>query len=178
MFELLFQFPPSTPRNQHTIGPMAFRRPFGFQERDFSLQKFRLSQSDYGEQPRQAGIQAAHYVQGKSCIVRLRPIIRTILQVLQAETKLLSKLLDCHGISEVAPNSSDFNLLWTGSHPKPGTTLQSSSVRVIKKQTIVSQELWGRWRPINESTTSRDPTSWREKIACTRTSNGCSTRRA
>ncbi|KAG5889397.1 hypothetical protein JTB14_018271 [Gonioctena quinquepunctata] len=42
-------------------------------------------------------------------------------KVLQAETKLLSKLLDCHGIMEVAPNSSDFNLLWTGSHPKPGT---------------------------------------------------------
>ncbi|XP_076260052.1 tubulin tyrosine ligase-like 5 isoform X4 [Rhynchophorus ferrugineus] len=41
-------------------------------------------------------------------------------KVLQAETKLLSKLLDCHGITEVAPNSSDFNLLWTGSHPKPG----------------------------------------------------------
>lgn len=42
-------------------------------------------------------------------------------KVLQAETKLLSKLLDCHGVAEVAPNSSDFNLLWTGSHPKPGT---------------------------------------------------------
>ncbi|XP_074037435.1 tubulin tyrosine ligase-like 5 isoform X3 [Leptinotarsa decemlineata] len=42
-------------------------------------------------------------------------------KVLQAETKLLSKLLDCHGVTEVAPNSSDFNLLWTGSHPKPGT---------------------------------------------------------
>ncbi|KAH1015348.1 hypothetical protein HUJ05_013087 [Dendroctonus ponderosae] len=42
-------------------------------------------------------------------------------KVLQAETKLLSKLLDCHGITEVPPNSSDFNLLWTGSHPKPGT---------------------------------------------------------
>lgn len=42
-------------------------------------------------------------------------------KVLQAETKLLAKLLDCHGITEVAPNASDFNLLWTGSHPKPGT---------------------------------------------------------
>lgn len=41
-------------------------------------------------------------------------------KVLQAETRLLSKILDCHGISEVAQNSSDFNLLWTGSHPKPG----------------------------------------------------------
>ncbi|CAG9765622.1 unnamed protein product [Ceutorhynchus assimilis] len=42
-------------------------------------------------------------------------------KVLQAETKLLTKLLDCHGITEVAPNSSDFNLLWTCYHPKPGT---------------------------------------------------------
>ncbi|CAH1155614.1 unnamed protein product [Phaedon cochleariae] len=42
-------------------------------------------------------------------------------KVLQAETKLLSKLLKCHGVTEVAPNSSDFNLLWTGSHPKPET---------------------------------------------------------
>ncbi|XP_060536355.1 tubulin polyglutamylase TTLL5 isoform X2 [Cylas formicarius] len=41
-------------------------------------------------------------------------------KVLQAETKLLAKLLDCHGVMEVPPNSSDFNLLWTGSHPKPG----------------------------------------------------------
>ncbi|CAH1980864.1 unnamed protein product [Acanthoscelides obtectus] len=38
----------------------------------------------------------------------------------QAETKLLAKLLDCHGISEAAATSNDFNLLWTGSHPKPG----------------------------------------------------------
>ncbi|XP_019881583.2 tubulin polyglutamylase TTLL5 isoform X2 [Aethina tumida] len=42
-------------------------------------------------------------------------------KVLQAETRLLSKLLDCHGVTEVPPNASDFNLLWTGSHPKPGT---------------------------------------------------------
>lgn len=41
-------------------------------------------------------------------------------KVLQAETKLLAKLLDCHGVTEVANNSSAFNLLWTGSHPKPG----------------------------------------------------------
>ncbi|CAG9861928.1 unnamed protein product [Phyllotreta striolata] len=40
-------------------------------------------------------------------------------KVLQAESKLLSKLLDCHGISEVPASSMDFNLLWTGSHPKP-----------------------------------------------------------
>lgn len=46
-------------------------------------------------------------------------------KVLQAETKLLSKLLECHGVREVAPNSSDFNLLWTGSHPKPGKCFKS-----------------------------------------------------
>ncbi|CAH1107627.1 unnamed protein product [Psylliodes chrysocephalus] len=45
--------------------------------------------------------------------------LRITYKVLQAESKLLSKLLDCHGITEVAPNSMDFNLLWTGSHPKP-----------------------------------------------------------
>lgn len=42
-------------------------------------------------------------------------------KVLQAETKLLAKLLECHGISEVTNmGSMNFNILWTGSHPKPG----------------------------------------------------------
>lgn len=41
-------------------------------------------------------------------------------KVSQAETKLLSKLLDSHGVSEVTLDSDDFNLLWTGNHPKPG----------------------------------------------------------
>ncbi|CAH1975002.1 unnamed protein product [Acanthoscelides obtectus] len=56
-------------------------------------------------------------------LIREKPAFKLHItyKVLQAETKLLSKLLDCHGICEVAPNSSDFNLLWTGSHPKPGT---------------------------------------------------------
>lgn len=40
-------------------------------------------------------------------------------KVIQAETKLLAKLLDCHGVSETS--TPEFNLLWTGSHPKPGT---------------------------------------------------------
>nr|CAH7729957.1 unnamed protein product [Callosobruchus chinensis] len=55
-------------------------------------------------------------------LIREKPAFKLHItyKVLQAETKLLSKLLDCHGICEVAPNSSDFNLLWTGSHPKPG----------------------------------------------------------
>ncbi|KAK4884418.1 hypothetical protein RN001_000689 [Aquatica leii] len=42
-------------------------------------------------------------------------------KVSQAEAKLLSKLLECHGLSEASNTSNDFNLLWTGSHPKPGT---------------------------------------------------------
>ncbi|XP_018327942.1 tubulin polyglutamylase TTLL5 isoform X2 [Agrilus planipennis] len=41
-------------------------------------------------------------------------------KVSQAETKLLSKLLNAHGVSEITNNSCDFNLLWTGSHPRPG----------------------------------------------------------
>lgn len=56
------------------------------------------------------------------CSIREKPAhkLHVTYKVLQAETKLLSKLLECHGINEVAQNSSDFNLLWTGSHPKPG----------------------------------------------------------
>ncbi|XP_065169169.1 tubulin polyglutamylase TTLL5 isoform X2 [Atheta coriaria] len=41
-------------------------------------------------------------------------------RVVQAETKLLAKLLECHGINEASPDSNDYNILWTGSHPKPG----------------------------------------------------------
>lgn len=41
-------------------------------------------------------------------------------KVFQAETKLLAKLLECHGVTEVLNNGNNFNLLWTGSHPKPG----------------------------------------------------------
>ncbi|CAH0551742.1 unnamed protein product [Brassicogethes aeneus] len=55
--------------------------------------------------------------------IRVKPAykLHVTYKVLQAETRLLSKILDCHGVTEVPPNSSDFNLLWTGSHPKPGT---------------------------------------------------------
>ncbi|KAF5305739.1 hypothetical protein FQR65_LT07635 [Abscondita terminalis] len=48
-------------------------------------------------------------------------LLHTAYKVSQAETKLLSKLLECHGMSEAPNHSNDFNLLWTGSHPKPGT---------------------------------------------------------
>ncbi|KAB0803333.1 hypothetical protein PPYR_00303 [Photinus pyralis] len=56
-------------------------------------------------------------------VVRSKPgyQLHTSYKVSQAETKLLSKLLECHGMVEAGNNSTDFNLLWTGSHPKPGT---------------------------------------------------------
>ncbi|XP_046401476.1 tubulin polyglutamylase TTLL5 isoform X2 [Ischnura elegans] len=40
-------------------------------------------------------------------------------KTIQAETKLLSAILNAHGWREVHPNIPDFNLLWTGAHPKP-----------------------------------------------------------
>ncbi|PNF30209.1 hypothetical protein B7P43_G08430, partial [Cryptotermes secundus] len=40
-------------------------------------------------------------------------------RTIQAETKLLSAVLHSHGMREVHPNIPDFNLLWTGIHPKP-----------------------------------------------------------
>lgn len=36
-----------------------------------------------------------------------------------AETKLLSKMLQAHGLIDVETNSKDFNLMWSGLHPKP-----------------------------------------------------------
>ncbi|PSN31902.1 hypothetical protein C0J52_21196 [Blattella germanica] len=40
-------------------------------------------------------------------------------KTIQAETKLLAAVLHSHGMREVHPNIPDFNLLWTGIHPKP-----------------------------------------------------------
>uniref|UniRef100_A0A1B6EGR2 Tubulin--tyrosine ligase-like protein 5 n=1 Tax=Clastoptera arizonana TaxID=38151 RepID=A0A1B6EGR2_9HEMI len=37
----------------------------------------------------------------------------------QAETKLLTAILTAHGFREVSQDITDFNLLWTGTHPKP-----------------------------------------------------------
>ncbi|XP_039281600.1 tubulin polyglutamylase TTLL5 [Nilaparvata lugens] len=37
----------------------------------------------------------------------------------QTETKLLAAMLAAHGLKEVGQDVSDFNLLWTGIHPKP-----------------------------------------------------------
>ncbi|XP_063992040.1 tubulin polyglutamylase TTLL5 isoform X2 [Diachasmimorpha longicaudata] len=40
-------------------------------------------------------------------------------KIIQADTKLMTLLLQCHGLTEVSVNDADFNLLWMGSHPKP-----------------------------------------------------------
>ncbi|XP_066994738.1 tubulin polyglutamylase TTLL5 [Anabrus simplex] len=40
-------------------------------------------------------------------------------KTIQAETKLLAAVLGAHGMREVHPSIPDFNLLWTGIHPKP-----------------------------------------------------------
>ncbi|XP_043271937.1 tubulin polyglutamylase TTLL5 [Venturia canescens] len=37
----------------------------------------------------------------------------------QADTKLISLLLQAHGFTEVGAKATDFNLLWMGNHPKP-----------------------------------------------------------
>lgn len=58
-------------------------------------------------------------------------------KLFQTDTKLLTKLLDCHGAMEVANNSSDFNLYWTGQHPKPGKSLD----HVLCKMFLNAEEL-------------------------------------
>ncbi|XP_049776569.1 tubulin polyglutamylase TTLL5 isoform X1 [Schistocerca cancellata] len=40
-------------------------------------------------------------------------------KTVQAETKLLAAILNAHGMREVHNSIPDFNLLWTGVHPKP-----------------------------------------------------------
>ncbi|KAJ2944654.1 hypothetical protein O0L34_g4009 [Tuta absoluta] len=40
-------------------------------------------------------------------------------KLVNTETKLLHRLLQAHGLQEAAPESKDFNLLWSGLHPKP-----------------------------------------------------------
>jgi tubulin polyglutamylase TTLL5 len=37
----------------------------------------------------------------------------------KTECKVVRQILQSHGFHEVHPNSSDFNLMWTGSHIKP-----------------------------------------------------------
>ncbi|KAI5642791.1 tubulin-tyrosine ligase family domain-containing protein [Phthorimaea operculella] len=40
-------------------------------------------------------------------------------KLVNTETKLLHRLLQAHGLQEAPPESKDFNLLWSGLHPKP-----------------------------------------------------------
>ena len=40
-------------------------------------------------------------------------------KVVQADAKIVSQIFHAHGFHEVGPNNVDFNLMWTGSHPKP-----------------------------------------------------------
>ena len=40
-------------------------------------------------------------------------------KVVQADAKIVSQIFHAHGFHEVGPNNMDFNLMWTGSHPKP-----------------------------------------------------------
>ena len=39
----------------------------------------------------------------------------------QSDTWLVGALLSAHGLTEVGQSCNDFNLLWTGSHPRPHT---------------------------------------------------------
>ncbi|XP_078516058.1 tubulin polyglutamylase TTLL5 isoform X6 [Lissotriton helveticus] len=40
-------------------------------------------------------------------------------KIVRTESRLVRSILDAHGFQEVAQNSNDFNLMWTGSHLKP-----------------------------------------------------------
>ncbi|XP_039597175.1 tubulin polyglutamylase TTLL5 isoform X2 [Polypterus senegalus] len=40
-------------------------------------------------------------------------------KIVRTESRLVRSILTVHGFHEVHPNSNDFNLMWTGSHPKP-----------------------------------------------------------
>jgi len=40
-------------------------------------------------------------------------------KIVQADAKIVSQIFHAHGFHEVSHTNSDFNLMWTGSHPKP-----------------------------------------------------------
>ncbi|XP_060805207.1 uncharacterized protein LOC106137883 [Amyelois transitella] len=46
-------------------------------------------------------------------------ILKVTYKLVNTETKLLHRLLQAHGLQEASPESKDFNLLWSGLHPKP-----------------------------------------------------------
>ena len=38
---------------------------------------------------------------------------------MRRDDRLFRRVMDVHGISESSPSVNDFNILWTGVHPKP-----------------------------------------------------------
>ncbi|XP_075222024.1 tubulin polyglutamylase TTLL5-like [Lycorma delicatula] len=56
---------------------------------------------------------------GKPPIVPPGDLLHMTYKTQQTETKLLTAMLSAHGLKEVSQDISDFNLLWTGIHPKP-----------------------------------------------------------
>ncbi|XP_053613829.1 probable beta-tubulin polyglutamylase isoform X3 [Plodia interpunctella] len=46
-------------------------------------------------------------------------LLKVTYKLVNTETKLLHRLLQAHGLQEACPDSKDFNLLWSGLHPKP-----------------------------------------------------------
>ncbi|XP_037876384.1 tubulin polyglutamylase TTLL5 isoform X1 [Bombyx mori] len=46
-------------------------------------------------------------------------LLKITYKLVNTETKLLQRLLQAHGLQETTIDSKDFNLLWSGLHPKP-----------------------------------------------------------
>ncbi|KAI8424770.1 LOW QUALITY PROTEIN: hypothetical protein MSG28_006715 [Choristoneura fumiferana] len=46
-------------------------------------------------------------------------ILKITYKLVNTETKLLHRLLQAHGLQEATPEAKDFNLMWSGLHPKP-----------------------------------------------------------
>ncbi|KAI8424772.1 LOW QUALITY PROTEIN: hypothetical protein MSG28_006715 [Choristoneura fumiferana] len=47
------------------------------------------------------------------------------------ETKLLHRLLQAHGLQEATPEAKDFNLMWSGLHPKPDVLRRTGLLRAL-----------------------------------------------
>ncbi|KAJ0173465.1 hypothetical protein K1T71_010614 [Dendrolimus kikuchii] len=46
-------------------------------------------------------------------------VLKITYKLINTETKLLHRLLQAHGLQETSAESKDFNLMWSGLHPKP-----------------------------------------------------------
>ncbi|XP_052756672.1 tubulin polyglutamylase TTLL5 isoform X1 [Galleria mellonella] len=46
-------------------------------------------------------------------------VLKITYKLVNTETKLLHRLLQAHGLQEASPEAKEFNLLWSGLHPKP-----------------------------------------------------------